>query len=119
MLNQDENFDYNLNQSLIFLLKYQLPTLGIYAITALNQFKQYLIDTHHLDAKSIDDLINNLKHQVNVVKPSFSSVSIAKENASRINYEEVAPKAIPSKLLFLKLQRNLGQRIQMLYQDYL
>ena len=119
MLTQDENFDYNLNQSLIFLLKYQLPTLGIYAITALNQFKQYLIDHYHLDEKSIAELINNLKQQVSFTKPAFSATSISKNNSSRINLQQSVPKEIPSKLLFLKLQQTLGQRIQMLYQDYL
>lgn len=119
MLTQDENFDYNLNQSLIFLLKYQLASLGIYAINALNQFKQYLIDKYHLDAKNIDDLINNLKHQVNVVKPHFSAASVASQHPNRINLDDFAPKEIPSKLLFLKQEQLLGQKIQMLYHDYL
>ena len=119
MLTQDENFDYNLNQSLIFLLKYQLPSLGIYAITALNLFKQYLIDKYKLDAKNVDDLINNLKHNVQVIKPSFSSVSVTNNNSSHLNLESATPKAIPNKLLFLKQQQTLGQKIHMLYHDYL
>ena len=119
MLTQDENFDYNLNQSLIFLLKYQLPSLGIYAITALNLFKQYLIDKYKLDAKNVDDLINNLKHNVQVIKPSFSSVSVTNNDSSHLNLEPATPKAIPNKLLFLKQQQTLGQKIHMLYHDYL
>lgn len=119
MLTQDENFDYNLNQVLIFLLQYQLPTLGIYAITALNLFKQYLVDNHHLDKKNIDDLIDNLKSHVKVSKPTFSAISVTNNQLDHLNLQRAVPKAIPNKLLFFKQQQLLGQKIQMLYHDYL
>ena len=119
MLTQDENFDYNLNQALIFLLQYQLPTLGIYAITSLNLFKQYLVDNHHLDKKNIDDLIDNLKSHVKVSKPTFSAISVTNNQLDHLNLQRAVPKTIPNKLLFFKQQQLLGQKIQMLYHDYL
>lgn len=102
-LNIDNNIEFNLNESLKYILSYKRYNFGLYVDNALNLFKDYLIKEKNILKEQIDELIQKLS-KIKYVDNSYNK----KTYKARQNKNIISKSDRERELYILKINRFIN-----------